>query len=174
MALQCNVTLNTGTMSAGQSPPPQATLTVYNANASAVVVTGAQVFTTTLAGQYTSTSSPPLVPLGSGATTLVPALSSITFGPFPIVMASAANANPQAVINPSGNINPVNPQPAERPFQTFNVGALVYGSDGSINTAGTAALLVGYTSVPPIGFQGGPLQFGMPNNLALGLLTGVL
>ena len=174
MALICNMTVNTPVMSAGQSPPPQATLTVANANAVPVVVTGGSVFTTTLAGQYASTSSPPLIPLGPGTTTTVPAGGSITFGPFPVVMASAANANPQQAVNQTGNLNPLNPQPAERVQQTFLVGATVYGSDGSINIAGTAPVFVSYTSAPPIGYQGGPMFFSAPNNLALGLTSGVL
>lgn len=174
MALTCNMTLNTSVMSAGQSPPPQATLTVYNPNASPVVVTGATIFTTTPAGQCTCPVSLPVVPLGPGMTTLVPALGSITFGPFAITMPSGANANPQQALNQVGNLFPLNPQPAERPQQLFFVNALVYGSDGSVNTAGTAPFFMSYTAAPPVGFQGGPLFFSAPNNLALGFVTGVL
>lgn len=174
MSLVCNMTLNVGTTVAGQNPSPQATLTVYNPNASDVVVTGASVFTVTLAGQYTNATNQSVVPLGPGMTTLVPSEDSITFGPFPIVCASAANVNSFAAVNQSGNLFPINPQPSQRPQQVLMVGATVYGSDGSVNSSGQAPLLVSYTSTPPVGYQGGPLMFSAPNNLALGMTTGVL
>lgn len=174
MALQCNMTLNTASTTAGQSPAPQATLTVYNPNASAVVVTGARVFTTTLQGQQANVVNEALVPMGPGMTTVVPALSSITFGPFPISTGSAANVNAFLAITPVGNIFPQNPQPSQRPQTLLLVNATVYGSDGSVNIAGVAPLLVSYTSPPPLNFQGGPLMFSAPNNLALGFFTGVL
>lgn len=173
MALQCNMTLNTNTCTAGQNGV-QATLTVYNPNASSVVVTGASVFTTTPAGQYANAVNQSVVPLGPGMTTTVPAASSITFGPFAIAASSSANANSFQMVNPSNSVIPANPQPSQRPQQQLMVGAIVYGSDGSVNTAGQAGLLVSFTPPPPLNFQGGPLMFSAPNNLALGLTSGVL
>lgn len=172
MALQCNLTVSSGSVTAGQ--PSQATLTVYNPNASAVVVTGCSVFVTTLDGQYATAANSPSVALGPGTTTSVPTLSSITFGPFPIVVGSAAAASPFDVINQGTNIFPLNPQPSQRPQQRYLVQGLVYASDGSVNTSGVAPLLVSYTLPPPMNLQGGPLMFSAPNNLALGFVSGVL
>lgn len=172
MALQCNLTVSSGSVTAGQ--PTQATLTVYNANASAVVVTGCSVFVTTQAGQYTTAANLPSVPIGAGQTVSVPATSSVTFGPFPIVIGSAAAASAFAGINQGTNIFPLNPQPSQPAQQAFFVQALVYGSDGSVNVSGVAAVLVSYTLPPPMNYQGGPMQFFVPNNIALGFLSGVL
>lgn len=174
MALVCNMSLNYGSMTAGQNPSPQATLTVYNPNASAVVVTGASVFTTTLVGQQTNATNQSVVPLGPGMTTVVPTLSSITFGPFPIAASSSANVNSFQAVNQVGNLFAINPQPSQRPQEVLLVGATVYGSDGSVNTAGKAPLLVSYTSTPPVGYQGGPLFLSAPNNLALAFTVGLL
>lgn len=172
MALVCNMTLSQPSVTAGQSS--QATLTVYNPNASAVVVTGMQVSVSTVAGQYTPAVNQSLPPMGWGMTTIAPATSSITFGPFPIAAGSASNVNSYAAVNQTGNLNPINPQPSQSPQQVLMVGATVYGSDGSINTSGKAPLLVSYVPAPPLNYQGGPLFFSAPNNLALGLTTGIL
>jgi hypothetical protein len=92
MALIANMTLSSGSMVAGQSPAPQATLTVYNPNASAVLVSGARVSISTASGQQTHAGNAPTVPLIAGYST-VPALSSLTFGPFPVAIGSAASGN---------------------------------------------------------------------------------
>lgn len=172
MALQAQVTLNYASMVAGQTPTPQATLSVYNPNASPVLVTGAQVYVQTLAGQRTPSFNPPLVPLTAGFCT-VPALGTLTFGPFSITVPSMSNVNVFQMVGPSGS-SLTNTQPTQPPQMQLQVGAFVFGSDGSNNTAGVAPLLVSFTSNPPMNFQGGPLQFGLPNNLALGFVTGVL
>jgi hypothetical protein len=173
MALQCQMTLSYASMTAGQTPAPQATLSVYNPNASAVLVTGANVYLQTLEGQRFTSSNPPLVPLIPG-NTVVAALSTTTFGPFSITPPSAANSNTFQAIYPTGGQTPLNPQPTQPSQVTLQVGALVYGSDGSVNTAGVAPLLVSYTPPVPMNWQGGPMMFHAPNNLALGLATGVL
>ena len=172
MALQCNLTVSSGSVTAGQ--PTQATLRVYNPNASAIVVTGCSVFLTTQAGQYTTAANVPSVAIGPGTTTSVPALSSITFGPFAIAVGSAAAASAFAAVFQGTNPNPANPQPSQKPQAAYFVQALVYGSDGSINTSGVASVLVSYTLPPPMNFQGGPLMLSAPNNLALAVTTGVL
>jgi len=175
MALQANVTLNYSAYTAGQSPAPMATVTVYNPNASAVVVTSINM----LAHPFGSTAqalpmSPSVPPTGPGMTVSVPTLSSITFGPFPIVIGSAANVNSFQAVNQTSNLNPINPQGSQPPQTQVMVGALVYGSDGSANTAGEAGLLVSYYPAPPLGYQGGFLQFNGPNNLITGALAGIL
>jgi len=175
MSLQANVTLNTGSYSAGQNPPPMATVTVYNPNASAVVVTGIQMSSRPqFSGLVNSVAmSPSVPPTGPGQTVSVPALSSITFGPFPMVVGSAANVNSQAAVNQVGNLFPINPQGSQPPQTTMLIGATVYGSDGSLNEAGQAGLLVSYTSAPPVAYQGGFLNFAGPNNLITGLCVGI-
>lgn len=176
MSLQCQVTLNSISYSAGQTPPPQATLTVYNPNASAVSVTGVQmtarVSTDPLINRLAM--SPCVPPIGVGMTTSVPALSSINIGPFPIVVGSAANVNSFQMVNQTGNLNPVNPQGSQTPQYQLLVGASVNGSDGSSQDAGVAGILVSYASNPPLGFQGGFMQFASPNNLSAMIPIGVL
>jgi hypothetical protein len=166
VSLICQVTLNVNTYAAGQNPPPQATLIVFNPNATAVVVTSVQMRARTLNDNLINrTSMPPSVPpIGPGMTTSVPAGSSINIGPFPVVEASAANNNSFQAVNQTGNLNPINPQGTQRPQHTLMIGADVYGSDGSFNQAGEAGLLVSYGSTPPPGYQGGYLNFAGPNN----------
>jgi hypothetical protein len=175
MALQCQVTLNYASMTAGQTPAPQATLTVYNPNASAVLVTGANIYAQTLSGQRATSINPPTVPLIAGQST-VPALSSLTFGPFAITIPSMGNGSMFQHVEPVVLVNsaPANPQPSQPSYVQFQLGALVYGSDGSVNTAGVAPLMVSFAPPPPMNWQGGPLQFSAPNNLALGFASGVL
>ncbi len=176
MALQANVTLNYSAYTAGQSPAPMATVTVYNPNASAVVVTSvnmeAHAFSDSLVNRLAM--SPSIPPLGPGMTTSVPALSTITIGPFPIVLGSASNVNSFQAVNQTGNLFPINPQGSQPPQTQVMIGAMVYGSDGSANRAGEVGLLLSYTSAPPVGYQGGFLQFSAPNNIANGLFLGVL
>lgn len=175
MALQANVTLNYSSYTAGQNPAPMATVTVYNPNASAVSVTSIQMNAHALLDPLVNrlAMSPSVPPTGPGMTTSVPALSSITIGPFPIVLGSASNVNSFQAVNQTGSLFPINPQGSQPPQTVVMVGALVYGSDGSSNVAGEAALLVSYAVPPPVGYQGGFLQFSSPNNLATGFF-GVL
>lgn len=176
MALQANVTMNYSSYTAGQNPPPMATVTVFNPNASAVVVQSINMTAHPLlnANVNNLAMSPSVPPTGPGMTTSVPALGSITIGPFPIVVASAANVNSFQMVNQTGNIFPVNPQGSQPPQTVVMVGAQVFGSDGSVNTAGEASVLVSYAINPPLGTQGGFMQFADGDNLALGLVSGVL
>lgn len=167
MALQCNITLNVSNYSAGQTPPPMATLTVYNPGAVAVVVTGVQLNVKPLleSGPPNRVAmAPSVVPIGPGMTTSVPPLSSINIGPFPIVVASAAAGNTYQQMGPTGSVTPVNAQGSQPLQSTLMIGADVSGSDGSANIAGQAGLLVSYANPPPPAFQGGYLQFASPNN----------
>lgn len=169
------MSLNVATCSAGQSPAPMATLQVYNPNAVAVAVTGIQLqfFDSSTNLPINLAANPAMPAMGPGQTVVAPALSSITFGPFPVAVGSAANANTFPA--PSvGYLNPRNPQQAQSPVFGILVGALVYGSDGSTNDAGRAGLTVAASIQPPPTFQGGALQFAGPNNLVTGLLMGVV
>lgn len=178
MALSCGVTLNYGSYSAGQSPPPTATITVYNPNAVAVVVTSCTL-TTQVQGQtafINATSSNQGMPAtGPGQLVTVPALGSINFTA-QVVVDSAANANAWQSVAPTsaaqtgplaGQLNLTNPQLALPASTVIAVGAVVTGSDGSTNVAGTAPLIVSYYPAPPLGYQGGFAQFSSPNNAVL-------
>lgn len=176
MSLSCQMSLNYSSYTAGQTPPPMATLTVANPNSVAVVVTAAQIRAQVLNDVATNRLAmpPASLPIGPGMATSVPANSSITIGPFPIVISSAANVNSFQAVNQTGNLNPINPQPSQPPQFTVLVGCDVYGSDGSFNQAGTAPLLVSYQSAPPPASQGGYLQLASPNNFVSLSLMGVL
>lgn len=176
MALRCQMSLNYASYAAGQNPSPQATLFVYNPNASAVVVTGARIyaFASDDNSQREIPMAPVVPPLGPGMTVVAPTLSSINIGPFAIVVASAANVNSFQAVNQTGNLNPINPQGSQPPQMLLGIGAIVYGSDGSVNRAGSAPLLVSYSSAPPLGYQGGFLNWAAPNNFLTFAFLGAL
>lgn len=174
MALSCQMSVSYYSYTAGQNPPPMANLLVYNPNASPVNITGVdlRIRTHLDTGVNHTSVAPVIVPIGTGQVTLVPALSSITIGPFPIAVGSAANTNPAAMVNSAFSNNPLNPQPSQPTQFTILVGANVYGSDGSNNSAGVAPILVSGTSQPPIAYEGGFLNFSAPNNAVTGVIAG--
>lgn len=166
MALQCQLVSSTLAYQAGQSPPPSLALVVYNPNAGAVSVTGVELIYMTPQGVVQRPSmSEPLVPIGVGQTTSVPALSSITIGPFALAVGSVSSANSYQMVPPG--TQPFNSQGAHAPQQDILIGANVYGSDGSVNVAGRARVLVSFSVAPPPGYQGGVAQFQAPNNACL-------
>lgn len=166
MALQCQMAINSPSYSAGQTPPPAATLTIFNPNAVAVVVTGVELaFTDKLGQTVRPVIQPSVVPIGPGQPTSVPALGTVTLGPFPMTFGSAAASSSFAMVPPGAQ--PANVQGSQPPQVEINIGALVYASDGSVNVAGRARVLVSYTVSPPLGYQGGVAQFGGPNNANL-------
>jgi hypothetical protein len=175
MALQCQMSLNGSSYSAGQTPIPSAFCTVYNPNASPIAVTGMRltVQTTTDSSFNQVGANVPEIPLGPGQLTIVQPLTSIVIGPINLAGGSAANVNSFQAVNQVGNLNPVNPQPSQLPQQTFIIGAIVYASDGSVNQAGTVGALISYTSAPPKGYQGGFLNLAGPNNLATAFFAGI-
>ncbi len=151
-----------------------ATLQVYNPNASPVAVTGIQLqFFDSLNNPIQASANLPMLAMGPGQTVVAPARSSINFGPFPIVIGSAANIGsptiPLTTPPTSVNIELAEPQSAQ-----LYLGATVYGSDGSINTAGRAAVFVSPTIGPIPLMSGGVLQFYNGSNLLIGIMTGVL
>lgn len=176
MALQCQLSLNYTSYTAGQNPPPMLTLTVYNPNASAVNVTGMEIYAHAWFDVRSNHMAflPGLPPLGPGMTTLVPATSTITIGPMPMVFGTAANVNSFAAVNQAGNLNPINPQGSQPAQVTARIKATVYGSDGSVNIAGDVGLLISYSSAPPLAYQGGFFNFSAPNNFVAMSLMGVL
>ncbi len=165
MALTCSVVVTPMAYQAGASPGPVALLTVYNPNASAIVVTGIQLVYKNELGQM---QRPPvaesLPPIGPGMTTSVPALSSVSF-PFSLAVANLGSANSYQMVAPGAV--PSNPLGAHPPQMKLFIGALVYGSDGSVNEAGAGGLLVSYTVAPPPMYQGGSAFFNGPNNSVL-------
>lgn len=165
MALQCQMSVNRASYQAGGTPP-MATLTVYNPNAVAVVVTGVELsFTDQLGRALRPVLQPSVVPIGVGQVTSVPALSSITIGPFPMAFGSVSAASSFDMVPPGSQ--PGNIQGSQRPQDEITIGALVYGSDSSVNVSGAARVLVSYSVPPPLGYQGGFANFGGPNNANL-------
>lgn len=176
MALQCNITLNRTVMDAGASPAPNATLTVYNPNASAVAVTSIQMtYFNGVTGLPINSAAAALTPAyGPGQVVVVPALSSITFGPMPVAVGSAASMNSFSGNGFSSGTVPFDTQAGHPPQTSILIGATVYASDGSANEAGRAGLFVSYSPPPPQAFQGGYLQFSAPNNFVSGIAFGAL
>ncbi len=144
MALTCAVTLSTATYTVGTTPVPLASLAVTNPNASAVVVTGAMVHYR-VSGATNPTSSTAaqnnVVATGPGQTVSVPASGTITF-PFGVAIGSAAAGSTFYQMNNGVGPTPVNSQPSQPLTYTMLVGCTVYGSDGSVNEASEASLLV--------------------------------
>ena len=165
MALTCQMTVTPASYQAGQSPPPVASLQVFNPNAVAVSVTGIElVFRDTQGLAQRPPVLEGLPPIGIGQTTSVPSLGVITIA-FPIAVANLASANSFQMVPPSSV--PANPQSANPPQSQLVIGARVYGSDGSVNDAGPGGLLVSFANPPPLGFQGGFSHFSGPNNAVL-------
>lgn len=175
MALQCNLTMNVASAVAGQSPAPQATLTVYNPNATAVSVVAVQLafYNAINNAPVNSSAAMPVPATSPGQTITAPALTSITIGPFPIT-AGSASANPFWMSTPIAGSAVATPQIGELPITQMILGATVYGSDGSINEAGRVGFTISPNPFPPPTYQGGWLQFNVPNNFVTGLIMGIL
>lgn len=159
MSLQCALNLSTLAYAVGQTPAPMLALKVYNPNASAVVVTGVQIsFWDTVGNRLVSPPvTPPMVPTGPGVPTVVPSLDSITMGPFPVVVQSAANGNASLMVPTSSQ--PPNMQVSQPLVFNLVIGATVLASDGSTNEASRVQLRVAPQSTPPMGYQGGAANF---------------
>lgn len=171
MALNCQLSINPAAYSAGQTPPPSLSLLVVNPNAVAVSVTGVEwQFTDQNLVVTRPPVNPPLFPFGPGQGSSIAALSSQTFGPMALAVWSAANLNPQQTVPPFGA--PLQTQGSQRPQTEVWVGALVYGSDGSVNVAGRARLLVSYANAPTRGTLGGNADLTQSTNS--GLIEAVL
>lgn len=166
MSLTCQLSLNPTSYAAGNTPPPALSLLVVNPNAVAVAVTGFEIqFFDQLGNPQRPPVNPPLFPFGPGQGTTIAANSSQTFGPMALPVWTAANSNTFSMVPPGAQ--PANPQGSQPPQREVYVGALIYGSDGSVNVAGRAKLLVSYNPQPPRGFQGGNADFAGANNAAL-------
>jgi hypothetical protein len=174
MALQCQMSLNATAYQAGQSPSPMATLQVYNPNAVAVAVTGITLSVFNSANSPINAATNLATPaMGPGQVVVAPALSSITFGPFPVALGNAGALS--APSPPSYNSSPEgsNPQVAQPLQQQFFIGATVLGSDSSVNEAGRVALTL-YSPVNLPASLGGVLNLASGQNLLTGLVLGVL
>jgi hypothetical protein len=143
-----------------------ASLLVYNPNASAVVVTGAMVHYRVQGATLPTSSTAAqgnVIALGAGQVVSVPSASSISF-PFGVAVGSAAAGSSFQSMGNSAGPASINDQPSQPLQFVLFVGCTVYGSDGSVNEAGEAPLLVSYYPPPPPAFQGGYYQFASPNN----------
>jgi hypothetical protein len=175
MALVCAMSLNTQVYAAGASPQPQLTLTVGNPNATAVAVTAIQMqyFNAQTLAPLIGAVAPQTPAASPGQNVVVPAGSSLTFGPMPVAVGSASNMSTFYGPAVAGASN-VNQQLGQPPQSQILIGATVYGSDGSANTATPIGLTVSYTPPPPALSQGGALNFSAASNAVTGLITGVL
>jgi len=169
MALQCQMGLNTFSVNAGQTA--YATLTVYNPNAVPVVVTSAllrlSVLGDTGVNHMTMTGS--IIPLIAGAPSTVAALGTSNFGPIAINLGSAAASNAFQTIPlvNAGGISTLSAQPSQPISYVVLVGADVTGSDGSVNQAGTAPLVLSPAVGPQVNSQGGVLMSQPSNSLTM-------
>jgi hypothetical protein len=115
-----------------------------------------------------------VAPVGLGATVSVPALSSIVIGPTHLAAGSAASySNRLQSAQPSWSTAD-NPQPTQVLSYTLVIGAVVNGSDGSINQAAPAGILVCPAQSPVVGLQVGNLDWQFSRNFLNGLVMGVL
>lgn len=176
MALNCSVGLNVTAYQAGASTMPMAIITVYNPNATSVAVTGIQM--SAVVYGHRSQRLPmgqSVPPTGPGQNTLVAAGGTVTIGPFPLSIGSAAypSSNAPAIQEPTFATYPINPQPTATPSYVVVVGATVFGSDLSSNTASTAGFTLSSSFPPAFGSQGGAFDFSVSQNSA-NLFTGLL
>lgn len=164
MSLQCQLTLSRLSTSVGQSPAPMLLLQVYNPNASAVVVTAVQVTFWDTVGQQLRQAPVANIapPVGPGLPASVSALSSIYIGPFPMQVHSAAFSAASNQTPPFSQ--PPNMQGSQPQVFNMVIGALVTGSDGSVNEAGRVQLRVAPAVKPYLHSQGGVAQFGGKRN----------
>jgi hypothetical protein len=131
MAITAAITLSSSTIKGNQSTV--ATCTVTNSGTSAVNVTGMQPFATPHGASPAVQSVTALIgmpPLGPGQTISVPGSSGTLAIPFTV----APNC-PQASTTAPG-------QAAQPASWSFDIGATVYTSDGSVTAATTAQLTV--------------------------------
>lgn len=169
MALIASVTLDRLSYSGGDTPL-KCTLTVYNPNASAIVVTAAVL-------RVEDWNNPrnripcniPLIPYSAGQSSLIPALGTLSFGPFNIAAVQPGSMN--AYIDPPptnmlglGFGNAVQPDNAFPGSVQCRVGCVVYASDRSATEASPAGFLLNYTNPPPPTYQGGWATFSNGNN----------
>jgi hypothetical protein len=174
MALVCAMQLNTQVYAAGSSPMPQLSLVVGNPNAVAVAVTAVQLQYFDAAQRPVNAPVAPQLPaVTPGTSYVVAANSSLVIGPMPVAVGSAANMSTFYGTVTAGAAN-INQQLGHAPQSLIYIGATVYGSDGSANTAVPIGLNVSYTPPPPAMFQGGGLMWSDGDNIINGLVMGVL
>jgi len=159
--------------------PVAVVITATNPGAVPIVITGGDITVTQLDDGTDVSCAKPALPLGPGMPTVVAAGATVLVGPVTIAIHNNAGCDPYQSA-PQGAW--VNSEPSSTrgeatgnkfPQFTVLVGATLYGSDRSINAAGTAPLLVDVVSPPPLGFQGGFLHLSAANNLVT-YLAGVL
>ena len=179
MPLNCQVYVYQSATS-GEKPVIAAVIVTNPSATTAIAITGGALSVSQLRDGTAVPCALPMLPIGPGMPVVVPAGGTIIVGPMPLVVHSNGASNSyQSVASPGA---PVAPQPSDSrgeatgmhyPQFTALIGATLYGSDGSVNVAGTAPLLVDVVVPPPPGYQGGYLHLGTPPNLVT-LLAGVI
>lgn len=179
MPLNCQVFVNPSSTPAEQ--PVSVFLTITNPGAATIAITGGDLEVTQLGNGSDVSCARPLLPLGPGMQTVINPGATVLAGPVMIVLHSPSASNSYQTVSPTG-APAVDVQPSgsrggatgnHYPEFTVLVGATVYGSDGSVNVAGKAPILVDVVAPPPVGLQGGFLDLARGSNLA-NYLAGVL
>lgn len=177
MPLQCQVYVYPSATS-GDRPVTVAVVATNPSPTTSIAITGGALSITQLRDGSDVSCALPMLPLGPGMSTVVAAGASVLIGPMPLVVHSnsASNSfqNPSSLIDSQPSDARGEPTGSHYPQFTVLVGATLYGSDGSINQAGTAPILVDVIAPPPLGFQGGFLHLSAPNNLITAVAAGVL
>lgn len=178
MPLQCQVVLGPSARSGEQ--PVTVAIVAYNPSPTTpIAITGGVMSVEQLGNGTAVPCALPMLPIGPGMPVVVAAGATALVGPVTLVLHSNSAANSFQTVDANP---PVNPQPSDSrggqrslhyPQYTALIGATLYGSDGSINQAGTAPVFVDVVVTPPQGYQGGYLHLSEPKNLA-NLLTGVI
>lgn len=176
MPLSCQVALSRSSCQA-EGSPPVAAIIAYNPTSTALSVVAGRLTVTQLGDGTTVSRAESVLPLGPGMPSVVGAGEYLIIGPVPVVVHSAAAANSYQQVGTPGVLTAPqgahNRSPGPSPQFTVLVGAQLQASDGSVNEAATAPLLVDVAVLPPLGWQGGNLTLGAPNNLVT-YLAGVL
>lgn len=177
MPLQCQVFVYPSA-AGGEQPVTVAVIATNPSPTTPIVISGGSVSVTQLRDGTDVSCAKPMLPLGPGMPTVVAPGATVLVGPAQLAVHSnsAANSfqNPSSLIDSQPSDARGEPTGNHYPQFTVLVGATLYGSDGSINQAGTAPLLVDVVAPPPLGFQGGFLHLSAPNNLVTAYAAGVL
>jgi hypothetical protein len=155
MPLNCQFTIAPTAEVSGQPPPPTLALAITNPGSTSVTVTGVEVIFADRSVNPRPAATPPSLPLGVGQSAIITAGTTSNYGPFPLSTWSAAVLDPLKMMPPDSS--PLSTQGFPQ-FEVW-VAGLVYGSDGSVNVAGRARLLLALPNAPTRTYLGGNADF---------------